>query len=100
VFLQLLPLLITVSPAATGPGACVKPPSELTPRTSASPVVRRYKIANSCSGDNGRVAVFVICDRRKFDVLFLEAGEEKVWSCNSGDGYGPGNLSIDVKSVR
>ena len=98
--LSLLPLLITAPGAPTGPGLCVKPPSELTPRTSSSPVVRRYKIANSCSGDTGRVAVFVICDRRKFDVLFLDAGEEKVWSCKSGDGDGPGNLSIDVKSVR
>jgi hypothetical protein len=99
VLLPLLPLLIAAS-AATGPGACVKPPSELPPRTSSLPVVRRYKIANSCPANVGRVAVFVICDRRKFDVLFLDVGEEKIWSCESGDGYGPGKLSIDVKSVK
>jgi hypothetical protein len=82
------------------PLSCVKPPAEVAPSTSSSPRLRRYRIINSCRAGGGRVAVFVICDRRKFDMLFLDAGEERIWSCESGGGYGPGVLSIDVKSVR
>jgi hypothetical protein len=107
--LVLLPLLMTASaieqdgssgsaPAA-GPWSCIGWPMEIAPDASSSPGVRRYRIKNRCDSADGRVAVFLFCDGRGQGLIFLEAGEEKIWSCDTGTTKGPGLLSIDPKSA-